>query len=100
MKGSIQIVPGVSVSFKGRRFRITHVLDLETVLATEEATGDLERLLIKYLAPADDPRNESDETGEAGNITELTSVDKEDWEEANRRYSIIKPLLGCVDITI
>lgn len=93
MNSSIQIAPDVLVSFGGRRFRITHVLDLEAVLATEEETGALERLFIKDLASADELKPELDETEDVCVDTELTSVAEDDWEEANRRYTLIKPLL-------
>lgn len=90
MSSSIQIAPEVSVSFQGRRLRITHILDLETILAADEATGALERLFIKDVAPADEAKAETDVDKLD---TELVTVDKKGWEEANRRYTLIKPLL-------
>jgi putative transposase len=93
MSSSIHIAPEVSVSFQGRRFRITHILDLETILAADETTGALERLFIKDLAPADEAKAETDDTDSDELDAELVTVDKKGWEEANRRYALIKPLL-------
>jgi putative transposase len=93
MRSSIQIEPGVFVSCRGRRFRIKCILDLETVLASDEAAGGLERLFIKELSPADETGMVTDEMEETNTDTEIMSVDKLDWEEANRRYTLIKSLL-------
>ncbi|MFL6335358.1 MAG: Mu transposase C-terminal domain-containing protein [Pyrinomonadaceae bacterium] len=93
MSSSIQIAPGVSVSCRGRRLRIKRILDLETVLAADEATGGLERFFIGDLTPADEMDAATDETEGADTDTEVMSVDKPDWEEANRRYALIEPLL-------
>jgi putative transposase len=93
MSSFIQIAPDVSVSFGGRRFRIKHILNLETVLAADETTGGLKRLFIKDLAPADEANTASGEVEDADTSIEVMSVDKADWEEANRRYVLIKPLL-------
>jgi putative transposase len=93
MNSSLQIAPETSVSFQNRRFRITHILDLETVLAIDEGTGGLERLFIKDLAPADEAKAETSEKEKVVTEAELVSINKDDWEEANRRYALIKPLL-------
>jgi len=93
----IEIKPGASISCKGRRFCITKILDLETVLATDEVTGVPEMLFVKDLVSADALQNEADGSEDDGVCegTELTSVDKNDWEEANRRYLLILPLIEC-----
>lgn len=97
MSGIIEIKPGASVSCKGRLFCITKILDLETVLATDEVTGVPEMLFVKDLVSADASQDEADGSEGDGVCegTELTSVDKNDWEEANRRYLLILPLIEC-----
>jgi putative transposase len=90
---SINIIAGAVVGHEGRRYRITHLLDLENVLAKNEETGATERLAIKNLTqpPAVEPV--ADGNGERGE-TELVLVPDEDWQEAQRRFSIIRPLLA------
>lgn len=95
MSTFLQIAPGVFVAFGNRLFRIKHILDLETVLAVDETTGALERLFIKDLAP---PKQLSNNPGEADDEkadTDIISVDKVHWDEADRRYGFIKPLLDA-----
>jgi putative transposase len=95
MISSIQIAPGVSVFSNKRRFRITRILDLEAVLATDEATGTLERLFIKDLALANDAQDGTNEVEDISTEAELVSVNNAEWEEANRRYTFIKPLVDA-----
>lgn len=93
MSTSLHIAPDVSVSNGNRLFRIKHILDLETVLAVNELTGALERLFIKDLAPPDAFTNKLSETADEATDTDIMSVDKVNWDEADRRYRLIKPLL-------
>jgi hypothetical protein len=51
MSQLMTIVPGAKVEANGRRFLITHLLDLEAVLAKDEESGRAERLFIKDLTP-------------------------------------------------
>ena len=88
MNASINIAMGAAVLFEGKRHTITHILDLETVLAQEEGSSTSVRLYIKDLAPP--TPNRSDQETE----TELTIVSEDDWNEARRRLNIIRPLLG------
>jgi putative transposase len=94
MSNTISIVTGAIVGYEGRRYRITHLLDLENVLAKDEATGRSDRLAIKDLTlPPDEDTGGTDDKDEQGD-TELTLVPDEDWNEAQRRFSIIRPLLA------
>ena len=95
MSTFLQIAPDVFVSFGNRLFRIKHILDLETVLAVNETTGELQRLFIKDLAPPDEPSNNPDEADDEKADTDIMSVDKVNWDEADRRYGFIKPLLDA-----
>jgi putative transposase len=93
MSNSISINPGALVGYENRRYRITHVLDLDNVLAKDEVASQSERLAIKDLTlpPID---GESAEGKEAHDETELSLVSDEDWQVAEGRFSIIRPLLA------
>ncbi|MHB1550468.1 MAG: transposase [Vulcanimicrobiaceae bacterium] len=83
----LAIERGSEVVAKGRRFVITHVLDLDAVMAQDPATGLSERLLIEDLRPADS-ENEPDVA-----TPDLSQLDGKDWDEARRRLALIKPFL-------
>lgn len=83
----LNISPDAIVESNGKRYTITHVLDLEAVLCKEEETGKQERLYIKDLNPVTAKPDE--ETTDA----DLTTISDAEWSEARRRYSIIQPLL-------
>ncbi|HMF56593.1 MAG TPA: helix-turn-helix domain-containing protein, partial [Pyrinomonadaceae bacterium] len=89
MSAVIHLVPGTAVAFDGKRYTIAHILDLDAVLCKEDDTGKTVRLYIKDLTPI------SVQLDDAGSIdTELAAVSEEDWREANRRFHIIRPILG------
>lgn len=85
---ALPIKPGTTVDCKGRLYSITHILDLDTVLATEIESGRPERLFIKDIKLP-----ESNEADAPMSNEDLTVITDEDWQEANRRFSIIKPLI-------
>jgi putative transposase len=85
---AIHVISDALVESNGKRYTITHVLDLEAILCKEEGTETQERLYIKDLTPVT-PTQDEDITD-----TELTSISDADWAEAKRRYGIIRPLLG------
>jgi putative transposase len=93
MSSSISVIPGAIVGHQDRRYRITHLLDLENVLAKDEETGTTERLAIKALTLPTRDAAVSDHRGKRGEM-ELVLVTDEDWQEAQRRFSIIRPLLA------
>src|SRR2546421_3145008 len=88
MNAVVNLQPGVAVQSGGQHYIITHLLDLETVLCREANSNKSARLYIRDLAPS--PAAMADEQTEA----ELSLVSDADWEEANRRFQIIRPLLG------
>lgn len=93
MKSVINFTPGASAECKGKRYVITHVLDVDTVLCEEEVTGKKERLFIKDIVPVS--VGDNGKGGDAKSATtDLTVPSDEDWQEAGRRLDIIKPLLG------
>jgi putative transposase len=88
----INIVPGVTVEKDGQRYVITHLLDLEAVIAKAEETGRTERLYIKDLTPPTPQRNDNIIL-EKRPDKELTLIEDKDWQEAQRRFALIRPLL-------
>lgn len=74
----------------GRRYEITRLLDLEAVLAKDEGTGCIERLYIKDISPVT-KKNLSEDTPQVRE--ELTLFSDEEWQEAQRRFTHIRPLI-------
>ncbi|HEX8180659.1 MAG TPA: Mu transposase C-terminal domain-containing protein [Pyrinomonadaceae bacterium] len=88
MNAVVNLQPGATVESEGRCYVITHLLDLETVLCREAGSNKSARLFIRDLTPA------CVQTTEGEPDAELSLVSDEDWQEANRRFQIIRPLLG------
>lgn len=94
MNQLITIAPGTRVRAGEQQYLITHLLDLETVIAKNEATGRPERLYIKDLnIPVPQLDGNYSKHTEAGEV-ELALLEDKDWQEAQRRFSIIRPLLS------
>jgi putative transposase len=87
----ITIVPGAKIESDGHSYRITHLLDLETVLAVNEETGRTERLFIKDITPKA-KKTQTEETSRREQ--ELTLISEDDWREAQRRFTHLRPLLA------
>ena len=87
--GMIELRPGATIRCGDHRYLITHLLDLESVLAREEESGKVERLYLNDLIATqpDDPADQA---------CELSSVDEADWQTAEERFATIRPLLGDV----
>src|SRR5215510_6987013 len=91
MAGMIELRPGATVQCGDHRYLITHLLDLESVLAREEKSGRIERLHLKDLTAA-----QPDDPSDSIQACELSSVDEADWQTAEERFATIRPLLGDV----
>lgn len=78
---------GEKVSFKGVLYTITKVVNLEHLLATNDSTGELEKLELSKLEPY------KEVTFSKTPLPNLTNISDSDWELANKRFEIIKPLL-------
>jgi putative transposase len=84
----MDIAPGVTVGADNKRYTVTHLLDMESVLAKDSETGKTERLCIKDLSV---PKDDKDK--EASGEQEISLISDKDWQEGQRRFSIIRPLL-------
>lgn len=90
----IKFAPGVMVKRGDKLYLITQILDLEKVLCKELDTEQVCYLLIKDLLPIM-PANQADIPNENSTETDLSLINKEVWQEAQRRFNIIRPLLEC-----
>jgi len=80
---------GQLVTQGDRRFRISHLINTDSVLAVDLATEKSERLRIETVKPLED------EVGRnvAQDDRDLSTLPDEEWAEAQKRFEIIKPLL-------
>ena len=86
----LQLQPGTAVIYQSRLHRISHVLDLDEVLLTDEETNQVSHAKVSALEAVvgNTP---------AANRPDLLLVLDKDWQEAKRRYEIIRPLLDKAD---
>lgn len=84
-KTILPLRPGSAVLYKGRYCHITHLLDFESVLVSS-ASHKPERALISELRPTP---SKSDLTLSP----DVATVLDEDWQLAQERFEIIRPLL-------
>lgn len=87
IKRGIAIERGGEVDVGGRRYVITHVLDLDYVMAQQTSTGQVERVAIADIR---EPRAAQPE---ATITPDLSQLDGADWDEARRRQRAVKELL-------
>jgi putative transposase len=88
MNKVFSISPGARVKSGDKRYKITHCLDLENVLAKEEETGKSQQLRIKDLRP-----DVSEEPHEPAKRQELSLIEQEVWNEAERWLDLFRPLI-------
>ena len=93
MYKELKIEPGVIVYAQGREYIITHIIDLESVLAKGTDTGDNARLRIEEITSKPSSPNDEDRITKNANDPLLITVPDKDWQEANRRYDLLRPLL-------
>ncbi|MDQ3555641.1 MAG: Mu transposase C-terminal domain-containing protein [Gemmatimonadota bacterium] len=88
MRGQLEVSVGGAVRWQGRRYVVTRLVDLASVLAKDLDTGEIQRLTIAQLEPdAEAP------AGTAPADVDLAGVPDADWREAERRLRAIRPLL-------
>lgn len=78
--------PGVEVRVDDRLGVVTHVLDLDSVLVRDTGTGQIARRRLAELKPS-----QADVAARAE--VDIEQVDDADWNIAQRRLDIIRPLL-------
>ncbi|HEY8910564.1 MAG TPA: hypothetical protein VIM51_09835 [Desulfosporosinus sp.] len=82
----LNIQVGGTVMHGIQPYVVTHLLDIETILAKSCNTSQVQRLRIAELSSGTETENKNIHS------TSL-SVPDEDWNEAMRRFEIIMPLL-------
>jgi len=82
----IKLLPGVTITYKQSQFVITDILDLESVIGKNLDTQRSQRILVKDISPENIITLKQ-------NANNLAAITDEDWQEANRMFSIIKPIL-------
>lgn len=88
---TFDVHPGAEVLRNGRRAFITHVLDLESVLVKDAESGEVVRSLLAELSSAAKTSTSPP--------ADLEEIPDEDWQIAQRRLDIIRPLVGRRDRT-
>ncbi len=82
----LQLEPGTLVQYNGRRFVVVSVLNFDSVLARDTETGRSESIPVADVRPPD--------TDEPAVVPpDLSSILGDEWDDARRRYALIKPLL-------
>ncbi len=82
------IRPGIEVLVAGQRGYVTHVLDLDSVLVRDAETGQVSRARVHELTSA------APAPVDLVPQADLELVPDEDWQTAQRRLEIIRPLVG------
>jgi putative transposase len=86
----LRATPGQVVAFGSKRYRITHLLTTDSVLAEDLDTRQSERLRVENLAEVSD---EADIPNLARLNRDTALFTEEEWAEGQRRFEAIKPLL-------
>ncbi|TNC81492.1 MAG: hypothetical protein C9356_09185 [Oleiphilus sp.] len=87
---SFTISPEEVLMWRGLKYRVTRILDLEHVLAVNLHTGELDKIRTDELQP------EFSSSG-LDVCNDLSEVCPEDWEAAGSKYETIKPLINLGD---
>ncbi|MDZ7791863.1 MAG: helix-turn-helix domain-containing protein [Xanthomonadales bacterium] len=85
----VNISPGALVTAQGRDFQVKQALHLDSVLARDVETGKVEVLSVKDLSV----KNESSEPAPVNGHRDLVEIDREKWELAQERFSVLRPYL-------
>ncbi|MCG5514755.1 MULTISPECIES: Mu transposase C-terminal domain-containing protein [unclassified Ectothiorhodospira] len=86
----LSMKPGSFVISEGKRFKITHMLGVDSVLAKNLETNAVERLRVDLIRPF---KEEDLPDGVVAAGRDIEDICDEDWKEAQRRFAVIKPLL-------
>ncbi|MGH8110149.1 MAG: Mu transposase C-terminal domain-containing protein [Arenimonas sp.] len=91
-KAFFKVEPGHFVAYQGEKYKVTHMLSVESVLATNVVTGNPERLRLESIVPwKEELSSDSNEAQEVE--THFSEVSEDDWKVAQDRFQAIKPLL-------
>jgi putative transposase len=82
--------PGLVVIAQGQRYQVEQVVDLENVLARDLETGAIRRLRFNQLVPAPAWKTEAQL---APAEPDPQQVSEADWQRAQGRFAVIRPLI-------
>lgn len=83
---------GSEVTDGAKVYRVSHLISVTSVLAVDLATSESCRLLIDTLKPVD-PQSKGEDGLLPPSDRDLSAYSEEEWEEGQRRFRAIKPLL-------
>jgi len=90
MLTSLKVRVGTEVIAQERRYQISRVLDLESVLAHDMETGAVHRLPLTHLHP---PRTRAAPRDTPAGERNAQDVSEADWQQAQARFAVIQPLV-------
>lgn len=85
----LSLIPGALVAHGDRTYRITELLDFDSLVAVDVETGRSRPLRIGELKPFTDTSNKIQEIS----AQDIADICDSDWKTAEQRYAIIAPLL-------
>lgn len=83
-----KVEPGAQVFVGPRRYRVTHMLSIDSVLAEDMETGASARLRIETLSTIVSAEDASD----AGGFP-IHQYSKEEWSVAQKRFEALRPMI-------
>jgi len=86
----LSVMPGSIVVSEGKRFKITHVLGVDSVLVKNLESNAVERLRVDLIRPF---REDTAADGVVAAGQDIEDICDEDWKEAQRRFAVIRPLI-------
>lgn len=90
-KTFFKVEPGQQVRSGGRTYTVTHLMSIDSVLASDMETNESRRLRVDELQLfTADPHGDRESTPED---RDLILFNQEEWAQAQRRFQAIKPLL-------
>jgi putative transposase len=92
----IVLQPGAEVAIGARHYRISQILDLETVLAHDCQSGEPRQCKVSELAPMLLPADLSP----SAEVEDLVGIADAAWHIAQERFAVIRPLLTMPRCTL
>src|SRR5262249_45441353 len=90
MLTSLKVRVGAEVIAEERRYQISRILDLASVLAHDAETGAVHRLLLTHLRPTHPLAAPRDTPARERNAQDVSEAD---WQQAQARFAVIQPLV-------
>ena len=89
----VDVNVGNIVSSQGRRYKITHLLGVNSVLGKDVESGKVERLRVEDLTSVTTAEFGNPNTVVAAVGPDLEDISDKDWGIAQQRMTLIRPLL-------